>query len=331
MENTGARTAEQSPWILTCALALDADRLVAGAIRGDLDDWDAENALFALDRGAWTRLPAEKGVVGLAALPDADGGERVFALWKNGRVQAFSPSAGPGGTREEEWIDRVVPRNVRKKTYGELTCLRRIGGALFACGASGQVYRRDSHGAWAHFDEGVLERGSVEGSDLRVAAAIAGSSEEDLYVLVGEFRTEGLVPRVLHHDGKAWSRLDVPADQVLNDIHVEDEEHVYFCGMRSTVLAGNHRRGFGPVVPGVGPHALMAVTLFRDTLFMASNYGIVRHDPMKRRLLKVRTELAREPGSMYTTTAAQGALWFMGQRELVRFDGEAWSRVELPR
>jgi len=330
MGNTDADRAAGATWTVTCAIVLGEDRVCLAARRGDPEDPSCEGAVMVYSgpsRG-WAVRRTSRPFVSLAPVALADGGDGVCALGKDGHVEVLSPDTG--ATAAVESISRLIPGNPRKKTYGELTAVRRVGASLFACGASGQVYRRDASGAWAHADEGVLQTGKVGLDDLRIGVDLGGTSERDLYFVTAEFRPEGLVGRLYHHDGDAWSRVEIPTRDPLGAIFVEDADHVWLVGDRSTVLGGSRRQGFGPLLSGAGPHTWSAIQRYRGALFLGSNHGLFRHDEARRRFVKVRTGLDRELGAVCSLGVSGDVLWCAGQGDLARYDGAAWSRVVIP-
>ena len=44
----------------------------------------------------------------------------------------------------------------------------------------------------------------------------------------------------------------------------------------------------------------------------------------------VRTGLSPEPEDAHTIEAVDGALWVIGMKDLVRFDGRRWERIPVP-
>ncbi|MDR1423466.1 MAG: hypothetical protein LBI92_02500, partial [Azoarcus sp.] len=85
----------------------------------------------------------------------ADWGRRFCALSKEGEISIYSGKTGP------EKIEKIPDAGLRLSEYkdgavGYVTHMREIGGRLYVCGMSGQVYAREASGKWVHYDEGLF-------------------------------------------------------------------------------------------------------------------------------------------------------------------------------
>ncbi|MBT2118894.1 hypothetical protein KK141_11285 [Dyella sp. LX-66] len=120
--------------------------------------------------------------------------------------------------REPE-IERIADSGLwheDAKGWGYLKSIAQIGGSLYACGGSGQVYRRLRDGSWENIDQGILQTEGIR-SDLSLGA-IAGPSEEEIYV--GGWHTNVNDGILLCRNGQHWAPVarGIPS---ISSIHVE--------------------------------------------------------------------------------------------------------------
>jgi hypothetical protein len=252
-------------------------------------------------------------------------GEGCFAaLSENGEVVLL---VNP--PRQEQILEAGLT-HPSARGYGYLNNIRQIGERLYACGFSGQVYRRNAPGDWVHMDQGILQPPDKQGGEYFVQV-INGAHEQAIYIAGCEF-DPGYPARADFWDGQAWTRLALPASTGrINDIYIESEERVWMCGANGTLILGNARDGFATTNRLGAAQLFLSFTKYRDRYYLASNLGLFQFDGVPGHLFrKVRTSLTPELADANVVQSVDGVLWSMGTKDIARFDGVTWERFPFP-
>jgi len=214
--------------------------------------------------------------------------------------------------------------------WGYVSAIRQIGDFLFVCGAGGQVYKRVSPGNWQHMDAGLLQAIPI-GARL-LLSDINGSSERDIYVCGSYPGAAGMEGRLFHFDGASWRTVAIPEVGYLNRILIESLDSVWICGHNGALLNGNMRSGFRDVSSVEDNQLFYSMALFRGTLYLGSKLGLYAYEPGKAgaKIHEVATELTPPVIDSATVDSAGGVLWSIGEKDIVRFDGSSWARVDHP-
>jgi hypothetical protein len=215
--------------------------------------------------------------------------------------------------------------------YGYLNEIKQIGGHLYACGFSGQVYRRDSAGDWVHMDEGLLQSPDLDGGEYFVQS-IDGPHERAIYA-AGSVHVPGHPARADFWNGERWTPLTLPPTAGrITRIFVESPTRVWMCGDNGTVLSGNAAEGFRTMTALGNTDLLLSITKFQDVMYVGSNVGLFRFDPERPDavLRKVETGLQPELADANVVQAVDDVLWSMGPKDIARFDGTVWERFDQP-
>lgn len=254
-------------------------------------------------------------------------GKRIFvAIGEDGQVVFLGPQQ-----RQEQIADAGL-RPPSGKGLGYVSCIRQIGERLYACGYSGQVYRRDDVDDWKHMDQGILQPPAM--TDGEYAAQIIDGPDEQAIYLAGAENLRGYPPRADFWNGHEWRGLELPpsAGRITN-MHIESDERVWLCGARGTLLLGNAAEGFVAVSPSESVGLISSVTRFRDLIYVGTNQGLYSLDPTQSAPLlePVHTDLQPE---LTDANIVQGVddevLWSMGPKDIARFDGARWERFHHP-
>jgi hypothetical protein len=115
-------------------------------------------------------------------------------------------------------------------------------------------------------------------------------------------------------------------------ILAHDQDTIWICGAAGQLLKGNHRDGFLPA-PGIaGDQHFTGITLFEGKIYLASaaerSPGLFVYDG--RRLSRVVTPLSPNIKDIFHVEAVDGAMWTVGRRDVTRFDGSTWVRIDHP-
>lgn len=225
-------------------------------------------------------------------------------------------------------LERIAGAGIESpdsRFYGRMRGLRVIGDGLYACGDGGQFYRRRGPGDWVHLDPRFLQAPDTPFEEKLMLVQIDGPSEDQIYIC-------GYRGKLIFYDGKAARRIDPGTDANLVDILVEDERTIWICGSKGALLRGNHREGFAPVPGVIGQSLFNSMALFDDKLHVAAStgrpsglfvydYGILR---------QVSTGLEPEIKNPHTLTERNGVMWAVSMKDIVRFDGARWERIDFP-
>jgi hypothetical protein len=251
---------------------------------------------------------------------------RIFsALSENGQVAMLGP---------QQSYERIPDAGVNQPWsagYGYLNDIQQIGAHLYACGFSGQVYRRDSAEDWVHMDQGILQTPGMDGGEY-FAQVINGPHERAIY-LAGCEMLPGHPPRADFWNGRAWTRLALPATAGrITNIYVESEDRILMCGSNGTLLVGNARDGFSTLGPIGATQLFLSVTRFQDHYYLGSNLGLYQLNPnaATRVFRKTRTRLQPELLDANIVESLDDVMWSMGPKDIARFDGTKWERFHHP-
>jgi len=212
------------------------------------------------------------------------------------------------------------------KYYGRMQAICGIGDALFACGEGGQLYQRADGGIWRCLAPDLLQTpDQANALTVDVFEAIGGPVSNDVY-FAGRFG------KILHWDGDRVRVLGSPTQSHLVSIWAQNEQFIWICGANGTLLRGNARSGFD-LMPGIGiEHHLNSVCVFEDRTFLASalgnNAGLYTYE--NGRFNRVATGLAVEPKWIDRVDVGAGVLWAAGLKDIVKFDGKTWERIDFP-
>jgi hypothetical protein len=251
------------------------------------------------------------------------------------RVFAALSEEGVVGLMFPQMIAEQIPdaglRTETSKGYGYLNDMRQIGGRLYACGFAGQVYQRAGSDHWVHMDSGLLQEG-IESEGKYFIQVINGPSEQSIYVAGSEY-LEGSPARADHWNGAVWTRLELPpATGRLTDIFVESAERIWMCGSGGTLIMGNARDGFITMNQLGASQLFLSVTKFGERYYLGSNLGLFSVDLNQsgRTFRKVRTGLQPELQDANVVQVVDDVLWSMGPKDIARFDGTTWERIQHP-
>ena len=262
----------------------------------------------------WSDSPVSANIVSAARYryPDRDRQIQVV-LTPEGDVGFFG--------KEEGYYERIPGAGLHADDavgWGYMNSIRQIGACLWACGQSGQVYRRAARDTWEHMDEGVLEA-SAAGRD-GIFGDVNGPHELSVYIA-------GQRGAVYWRGKEPFRQVAAPTSAWLNNILVEDEGALWICGDGGTLLRGNHHDGFTAVAAGDTRESFLSMAIFQERLYLASASGLWVLDGD--RIEKVQTSLCPDLSNGHVLDAVDGALWFIGYRDIARFDGQRWERLLL--
>ena len=214
------------------------------------------------------------------------------------------------GDRHEEQIGKG--KNASKER-GPLRGVRTIGEHVYCVGMGRQAWRREGTDNWVTVEAGLPPAdGNVVGFE-----AIDGFSESDIYAA-------GWDGEVWHFDGKAWSQCNSPVNNVLVDLCCAEDGKVYACGRNGTLVRG---RGDDWEALDLGDFTddLWSLATFNKRLYLASMEYVFTLGPDGLELVDMGKD---KPQTCYDLTTGAGMLWSIGAKDVMSFDGTAWTRID---
>ena len=265
--------------------------------------------IFVFRSGKWSHFDVDGTVTSVYG--EASPTVAAYALGRQGEVFI----AREGEMPAKRAAERLPDAGTGAGKLGHVHCLRKIGPTLYACGGSGQMYKLTGT-AWSHFDKGPLDT-SAEPPDTPSLWAIDGTSEQSIWA-VGEGGA------AWHHDGKAWKRHQLPA-QDLNDVRCVSPAENWICGDGGALFAGRHGQWADHSAAGLDDFS--AVESFKGKVYLAGLDGLYQFDGKA----VVPLDTGLEPAlDGYRLHANDGVLWSFGPTRLAMFDGKTWSPVPHP-
>lgn len=280
----------------------------------DIDPFVPDQMLRTYDSqhaGTWHVEPLDRSIASICRYTYPDRDRSIFvSLTVEGEVGFIG--------KQEGFYERIPGAGLQADDadgYGYMRRIRQIGGDLFACGLSGQVYRRSRPNDWRHLDAGLLLPPSS--SEVRMLEDVNGSAADDLYA-VGN---DGLV---FHFDGATWQRVKIPTDEWLHAIHVENTNKIWICGRNGTLLEGNAHDGFTDRSDVRDNDTFVSIAPFAGKLYLGRETGVSIYDGTS--IQQISTGLRPELRDGHLVDAVDGVLWSFGYSDIARFDGVAWKR-----
>ncbi|MDD7973980.1 hypothetical protein, partial [Roseinatronobacter alkalisoli] len=239
------------------------------------------------------------------------------------------------------------------------------GTRCFVLGRSGQLYQRDKLGEWETLS---LERTSEPGyrpeafGYVTVAAdgsVVISSSQQpasptgrlthdprfradmsatELGALMAQRRHEAAggshITRLYRFDGRSFSRLDIPEDLHIRNIHTDPMGRIWIVGVDGLILRGRPEDGFGRLDFHGDTETLHSATWFQGELIVASGYMLHRFDG--HRLTPLKPKLndpfrnRNTPTPMKLQTVGDVMFYFDYKHGVCRWDGESWDWIDIP-
>ena len=239
---------------------------------------------------------------------------KMAALSKEGEVELWTTKDGVSS------IEKIPDAGLRLGKLGYMCSIREIGNTLFACGQNSQVYMRQGVENWKSLVSDPLQYHKPMSDDQIHLNWIDGFSEQDVYVA-------GNNGAMYHWDGSMWRKIQLATNEHLECIRCYEVDEVWVCGANGTLLTGNAVQGFREVNHAKSNGTFWSLAKFMSKIYLGSSKGLFAYDG--RAVKPVVTGLTPEVET-YTVDSTDGALWSVGAKDLVKFDGKAWTRIDHP-
>jgi hypothetical protein len=277
----------------------------------DVDWWCAAIAKFKIEGISAVCAMSQEGEVVLCFLGGGEPGE-------DSTPTEYEKIPGAGLNAEDA------------KGWGYMEELRQIGDHLYACGVSGQVYKREGENRWVHMDNGILQ--PIGKDDFWIPHDINGPHESAIY-LAGCVFTKGTPPFLSFWNGSIWRNISLPeVAESIAQIFVESETRIWLCGQNGTLLLGNARDGFKSLSRIEDNQLFTSITMFGGKVYLGSDQGPFVYDPARPDLgiYELKTNLFPKLEDVNFVDAHDGVLWTFGSKDIARFDGRSWRRIKYP-
>lgn len=236
------------------------------------------------------------------------GTERIFVLIPDGRVHVGSASGF-----EYEIINESEggPNSLKA-----LTCLCDLGTEVWAAGMGRMVYKRETDGKWIPFDNGMQDKNS---KDLVAGIlAISGLTPSSVYAV-------GLKGEMWFFDGEKWQWIDSPTNKKLESICCVDEKTV-FVGGSSGVLLRGHEHSWTELDHQLTNQTIWSLEMYQSQLYFADNTAIYRMTDLSSDSSFEKVALPFDKPVTCGYLHSDGKhLWSVGERDIIRFDGNEWT------
>lgn len=270
------------------------------------DEATPPNQWFHHDLPGWA-------VISTCLIPETSTARRqACSLSEQGDVELYS-SAGIT-------IEKIKGAGLghTEENRGYMTRIRHIGDALYACGYSGQVYKRQKE-KWERFDAGIRDKSpaSLTASDTPLDLIdIHGLHDSDIYI-VG---SEGFIA---HYNGVKWSVLPPVTRACLYGILIQSESEVWIAGSNGTILQGSATGGFRAIYRKTHDCDFYSIANFKGEYYIGASDGI--YNLHHNKILKI--NLPKQIIEIDSIEAKDGILWALSSKKLIKYDGLTWKII----
>lgn len=262
----------------------------------------AHGAVYALEDTTTTEWGFyEQNVVSLAFLYPQR--KTLLALGEWGDAWVYDGAAG--GTAESFVLPRGPMRGV---------CAVGDGGDAFACGADTQVFHRSPTGDWHDISPDEELRADYPSCHLE---AIDGFGPHELYAA-------GRAGVIWWRDNETWHPIQCPTNLAFYAIHCASDGRVYAAG-QAGMLAIGRNGAFELFTPPEPLADIWGVAAWQGTVYLASFRTLLTWDGEAYAPVAGAMDLAK---SFYDLHVSGTALWSIGMKDALRFDGDVWSRID---
>jgi hypothetical protein len=215
---------------------------------------------------------------------------------------------------EGQFALEQLGKRIGDTCQGDLRDIRTIGAHAFACGMGRQVHRRDDHGVWTRYDQGVRQAPD----DLSVAGFNAMDGADECHMLAAGFGGE-----IWQCNNNVWSRLDGATNMVLHGVRVVSRALAYVCGQRGVLL--RIRENTCQVIHHDLEEDFWGLEWFKGRLYLATDHALFTLD--ENDVLKP-VDVGAPQFTFGDLHAWDGALWSFGPKHLAwTEDGERWHDI----
>ncbi|AMW78308.1 hypothetical protein AMD27_05055 [Acinetobacter sp. TGL-Y2] len=254
----------------------------------------------------------------------------VYSLGEDGEVEKFDGVDGlhdfiPNSGLNADWSDGL----------GYLNSIKLIGKDLYACGGSGQIYKKIGSNKWASINIEIEKQKPEEADELFSTLPdfpdalnveiydINGFSENDLYI-VGQSFDEGLVA---HYNGVTWSVMPKFTPAALLSISLFNKD-IIICGDHGSLIIGNIKDGFNRLTSKGIEYGFNSAAFYNDSLYIASQKYLYTLKDGVYSKVKIRADI--DDQGFHKVEVKGKILWVLTLKFILRLDGSNWSIIDNP-
>lgn len=307
--------------------------------------------LCQFDNGKWSYEPYDISLADMC----------LFGAMSNSyqtlRVMSEDGLIIDADSRQSETISSPASPLKLKHRLGGLFKIKKIGHHLYATGSGGQIYKRADDGVWRIIDVALLDgldQKRDPRSPLRQWTAkflfntkpspedyaelkklqednkpnliwdIAGYNETEIYAC----SEKGYIYWL---DGRSFKKVHFENGRALLSILVDAERRVLVSGRNGILLHGDRQNGFRQVTGLKERPYFSTMARLGDKVYLGSYAeprGLFVYDGMH--VQRIWSGLTPDIVDVSMIDTADGVLWVMGSKDLLRFDGKVWERIGFP-
>lgn len=204
-------------------------------------------------------------------------------------------------------IEGEIPLDVGPKR-GPLRSVRSVNGIPFAVGMGGTIFRQDQPNRWVRADDGIPKTQHLE--------SISGFSTDDMYAV-------GRKGAIWHFHRGEWRGCIGPTNVILTSVCCAGNGKVYACGLRGTLIMGEGDKW--EIVDQKEVEAdIWGLEWFNGRVYVSTMTGVYELEGSKLKYAFGRDR----PATAYHLSSADGVMWSIGDKDIFKFDGKRWERIE---
>ncbi|WP_146126868.1 hypothetical protein [Labrys okinawensis] len=349
-------TASSPPLTFSRMRAVSKDILYIAAVPDGNEVGSAFTRLCQYNNGDWSFRNYDFSTESLALFKAPSVEFRVmYILSGSGEVRNVDDEYA----REYTVTPEQVSDFKRKYRMGRSLNMRQIGDRLYVVGDGGQNFRREADGLWSPLDTSIFdpyassdwaeealdpaggwdklfklfEENTSEATEFRrkgelrarntMLTRVYGLSEDDIYLC-------GAKGAFFHWNGSVMRKIAGDFSESLTGIVAESHSKVWVCGRGGLLMVGNADEGFR-IISNAGIHAFSSIAIFDRIIYLSSisqPRDLFMYDG--KHFQRVHSSLTPGIEDVSQIDAVDGALWVMGQKDILRFDGTQWERIQHP-
>ncbi len=284
------------------------------------------------------------GRVLIVAVPDefAERREEVSVLldWQDGtwefkdRVVAAAPVAIASATGKKPSVlslgywgelyevdasgarESSIAKSLRRseRSFGPMRGLCSVGEFFFAVGMGRVAFVRTGDGSWKDISPADDEDASVDPIGFQ---AVAGGRQDDVYAV-------GFGGDIWHFDGERFNPSVSPTNMLLNAVHVTPNGTVLIAGKAGILLIGRDGM-WDRIEHDATDLEFFSLQWFQEHLYLATTQAVFLLEGDTIELVDFGEA---GPATCFHLFESGGTLWSVGAKDILRFDGSRWTRIE---
>ncbi|WP_415182318.1 hypothetical protein [Phaeovulum sp.] len=189
------------------------------------------------------------------------------------------------------------------------------GRDIVACGANLRVYRRLGPDNWEEFGPGDNMSDEFQNNHLE---SIGGYSESEIYAT-------GRDGMIWWYDGAHWTGVQCATNLAFLSVVCAEDGYVYVGGING-IMAKGRRDEFVVYTPPAPLRDIWALQDFRGAIYCAMTRALLTWTPDEGFVPVPEAMLLAK--TFYNLGKGKEVLWSLGEKDVLRFDGAAWTRID---